>query len=420
MEEALCSRAAEKALDALGDLAFERGDFDEAESWWRLLLPEPSANEPRYPRPTIAPAHLQAKLLLARLFRDGAPAVAADLQAYHQDHGKAEGTLAGRTGTYASTLSSLAQTLRPPQQADVPWSTFGGAPTRGLVVPAPINMTDRLGQLCQKRRWLFNLQERERVEQPPLFIPGTAQDATWSRSARRLAFYPVIAGGKVIVADARYVTAYDLQTGASEDWFDAARDNGGITPNLQLPASPDLHYTVTVAGDCVYARLGEQAIRAVDEAAPAPGKRPAPRPESLLVCLGLQPGPGGERLRWQVRPGIANDNAVFEGAPLVHGGLVYIAATRFVQGRPVTAIHCYAAGGNGAAPLRCAKMCARHAMPRRKRSAIATICSQPPGPTWSTVLTRGLWSPWTRLPAGEPGACAIRNARHSGQTSRCR
>ena len=87
--------AAEKALDALGDLAFERGDFVEAESWWRLLLPEPSANEPRYPRPTMDPARLQAKLLLARLFRDGAAAMTADLQAYHQDHGKAEGTLAG-------------------------------------------------------------------------------------------------------------------------------------------------------------------------------------------------------------------------------------------------------------------------------------------------------------------------------------
>ena len=104
---------------------------------------------------------------------------------------------------------------------------------------------------------------------------------TWSRSARTLAFYPVIAGGKVIVADARYVTAYDLQTGASEEWFDAARDNGGITPILQLPAPADLRYTVTVAGDCVYARLGEQAIRVVDEAAPAPENG---RPHDRRAC----------------------------------------------------------------------------------------------------------------------------------------
>ncbi len=39
VDEAFCSRPGEKALDLLGDLAFERGDFAEAEQWWRLLLP---------------------------------------------------------------------------------------------------------------------------------------------------------------------------------------------------------------------------------------------------------------------------------------------------------------------------------------------------------------------------------------------
>ncbi|HZY88979.1 MAG TPA: hypothetical protein VFE78_29410, partial [Gemmataceae bacterium] len=35
VDEAFCSRSGERALDLLGDLAFERGRFDEAEGWWR-------------------------------------------------------------------------------------------------------------------------------------------------------------------------------------------------------------------------------------------------------------------------------------------------------------------------------------------------------------------------------------------------
>src|SRR5262245_29865319 len=34
VEEAFCSRATDAALDTLGDLAFERGFFEEAERWW--------------------------------------------------------------------------------------------------------------------------------------------------------------------------------------------------------------------------------------------------------------------------------------------------------------------------------------------------------------------------------------------------
>ncbi|MHB1424993.1 MAG: hypothetical protein ACYC3I_17610, partial [Gemmataceae bacterium] len=41
VEDDFCTRAAEKAIDLLGDLAFERGRFEEAEEWWRLLAPPP-------------------------------------------------------------------------------------------------------------------------------------------------------------------------------------------------------------------------------------------------------------------------------------------------------------------------------------------------------------------------------------------
>src|SRR5947209_2225528 len=39
VDEAFASRPAEKALDLLGDWAFERGSFEEAEAWWAMLAP---------------------------------------------------------------------------------------------------------------------------------------------------------------------------------------------------------------------------------------------------------------------------------------------------------------------------------------------------------------------------------------------
>ena len=72
VEEAFCSRAAESALDLLGDLAFECGDFDEARRWWaRLLTAEKGALPPAYPDPQGDPAAIRAKDLVAHWFGGG-------------------------------------------------------------------------------------------------------------------------------------------------------------------------------------------------------------------------------------------------------------------------------------------------------------------------------------------------------------
>lgn len=153
VDEAFCSRPAEKSLDALGDLALERGDFNEAEAWYRCLLPAPKPAENgqalHYPGPRIDPARVQAKLLLVRLFRDGPQVVKPAVAEFREQHAKAEGRLAGRTGNYADILQGL---LKQKQEPDFrqPWRTLGGDGTRGLVAAAPASFTDRLGTLCHE------------------------------------------------------------------------------------------------------------------------------------------------------------------------------------------------------------------------------------------------------------------------------
>src|SRR5262249_43032330 len=70
VEETFCSRFADQALDLLGDLAFERGDFEEAAHWWRLLvlpaseLPDRAKDDRAngkllYPDPTVDVARVR-------------------------------------------------------------------------------------------------------------------------------------------------------------------------------------------------------------------------------------------------------------------------------------------------------------------------------------------------------------------------
>ncbi len=357
VEDAFCTRAAEKAIDLLGDLAFERGRFEEAEEWWRLLAPLPDARRDAaarglalvYPDLTLDPARVQAKQLLARLFEDTDNEWMASLEAYGQRHPKAEGMLGGRKGRYVELLQTLAEERKKQGHADSEdWLTFAGNPSRGRPIPAPEDILDRLSELCGGGpTWSVNLEQRSRQEDTR---PSPAVNAAQARS---LAFHPVLTGDRVLVTDANYVTAYDLRNGRSDEWYDVARTNGGVKPNLKLPAPPDLRYTLTAADGFAYVRLGAQDIGM--EMPPPPNRFGPPLPrrdnETFLACLRLQPDGKGEHFRWHIR-GIAHDNSVFEGAPVVSGGLIWIASTRYNGNRCFTAIDCYPADDASEPPLR--------------------------------------------------------------------
>ena len=347
VDEAFCSRSTPPALDRLGDLAFERGRFAEAEAWWRLLAPLSSDRDDTlaYPGPPAALAErVRAKQLLARLFA-GQTGFENDLARFRKDHPKAEGELAGRKGKYADILEAVAKQRHAPSRAG-DWPTFAGAPARDRVLPAGPRLLDRLSRLGRAGpAWRFDLQKRGPQDEPPVVVPRSSDvDA-----ARRLAFHPAVVGDVALVADARYITAYDLTTGKASTWYDTADLVGGVRPLLDLPALPDLRYTLTVADGHVYARMGSQSVRDLR----ANGRpRPVEDGESVLVALSPKPR-AGKRQRWLVRaidPG-RKDFSVFEGAPLVSAGRVYIAASRFEGDKVVTAVRCYPAHPEDSSPL---------------------------------------------------------------------
>jgi outer membrane protein assembly factor BamB len=351
LDESFCSGPSAQALDLLGDLAFERGRFDDAEYWWRTLagpgmskddkqppalLPRPSPFLLVFPDPPKdLAARARAKQLLARLFRGERSSVAAELKAFRAQYGQARGHLAGRQGDFADILQAL--TDRPDLLADPPeaewWTTFAANPARNAVLPRAPNPT----LWRDGWRWCFDLAKHVRVPGEdaglaPRTPPPRGKVQPPAQVARSLAFHPVIACDWALVADARYLTAYDLRTGAAEVWyeFDPLREEP------KFPPEPDLRHTLTVADGRVYARMGVQRID------------PEHAGDSVLVCLAVKGAPGKSRTLWQVKPTRGDIEAgVFEGAPLAGDGRIYIAAIRLEKGRTVTSVSCYHATRGG-------------------------------------------------------------------------
>src|SRR4029077_17166302 len=129
------------ALDLLGDLAFERGDFDEALDWWRLLVPSPSEGKRSvrrlvYPDPAGDPARYRAKQILAYHFAGQGNRARVELQAFQTLHAKAKGPLAGSEGNYFTTLEKILNDPLPTE--DEPWTTYGGSLGRQTLLPVPL------------------------------------------------------------------------------------------------------------------------------------------------------------------------------------------------------------------------------------------------------------------------------------------
>ena len=138
VDDLFCSSVTDQALDLLGDLAFERGDFEGARHWWSVLAPieSPRPNDLRYPDPKVDLIRVQAKQVLAKLFQGRLNEARDAIQHLQDAHPDAKGDLAGRTGRYATILGeTLTQfAAKRISNNDESWPTFGGAVTRNRVL----------------------------------------------------------------------------------------------------------------------------------------------------------------------------------------------------------------------------------------------------------------------------------------------
>lgn len=322
VDDLFCSSVGGEAIDLLGDLAFERGDFEEARRWWKLLLPADDDEDAlRFPDPKIDAARVEAKRLLARMFQGRLDEARAELTRYRREHPSAQGSLAGQVGTYAkildATLNSLAQ--KRIGNNDEPWTTFGGNASRNRILSqAPFTQLWEDGPT-----WRVKLPTVSKETVPDRMTPK-----------RSLAFHPVVVNHQVLIADHRSLVSHHLTTGKEMFRFDlkSARlqDPGaGLVAKVPLP-----RFTLAADHERAFVRLGRQAI----------GPRNAEATnESYLVCIDLtEPERDKKRLLWHVKAS-ADDQfpAIFEGSPLVYDDRVYIALSRLVRGRLVTSIVCH-------------------------------------------------------------------------------
>jgi outer membrane protein assembly factor BamB/tetratricopeptide (TPR) repeat protein len=343
VQEAFCSRFGDRALDYLGDLAFERGDFEEAEQWWRMLVPADSRPGPKgeggsaidlmFPDPQVDLARVRAKQILTRVCRGERQAIGETLQAYRAQYGNAAGDFAGRRGKYADILQELVgkpDALVNPVTTP-PWPTFAGAASRdGLLPQAPASYLVALPPIPLDTGNRGNLL---RTEEAHVLTP--------SAEAQEMAFYPVIAGGQVLVADAGRVRTFDLTTGVRTGSYSVTADfkSQGKDLELDFATPPGGRYTLTVAGRQIFVRLGNACVGALRTHDGVIG-------DSCIVCLEQRPNAEGKLVRrWLVRAqeGKSDQPAVFEGSPLVHDGRLYVARARIGGARVATAIECYSA-----------------------------------------------------------------------------
>jgi outer membrane protein assembly factor BamB len=365
VDQSFCSSATPKALDLLGDLAFERGEFAEAERWWQMLALPVSMEHARkarphgaadglarfelvHPDPHMDPAYPRAKAILARLFRGDILRAETELRAFAREHGSASGHLAGREGSYATILQAMLADARdlPPRPLPESWATFAGDAERNLV-PRAQGRLARVPQL-NGPQWTIRLETSEAVGavepglgelEDKVVAPGKV--LPYSQIARSLAYYPAIAGELVFVADARHVTAYHLRSGRVALRYDLLvnhkreRDSAGSIP----PTGRDAHFSVTVTGDRIYARMGAGVLSGSSRRGEDSGES-----HSYLICLNLHTDLAGRLERWVVATdGSGRDGRCFTGAPIVHRGSVYVAESQYSAGQVRTCIGCYGA-----------------------------------------------------------------------------
>ncbi|MBI3410485.1 MAG: PQQ-binding-like beta-propeller repeat protein [Planctomycetes bacterium] len=328
VNEHFCSRYADQALDLLGDLAFETGNFEEALHWWRHLVlgpgEMPTEDVLLFPDPRVDVALIQAKQVLALAFMGRHREARTYLARWQHEFPKAEGRLGGERGLLAPIAARWIDKVaaRTPSSSAANWPTFGGSSSRSQpALPFPSSQSWLDGPT-----WRARLPDADALRTP-------RGNPVLDDLTRRVAFHPIINGEQVLIADSRSIAAYHLFTGKIAFRFHL-HDAG-----LREPVagnSAEGRFTLSAWDKLIFASLGRQTIGTVRE------EDKDQEAASYLVCLDAAAKTNESRLRWHVRARTPNGKpAVFEGAPVAEAGKVFVAVSRVDGGRTHTAVACF-------------------------------------------------------------------------------
>ena len=357
-----CSSYADDALDALGELALERGDFGRARAYWERISPrtrgpygeplwkaiiEADSLEKRdrllaylkqpstetswlaYPDSDLDLAQLRARLVLVSILEGALKRASLELEMFQSLHRQAEGRLAGQSGNLAERLQSLFEESRawPVPATDENWTTFAGSPRRQQIGQASFAA---LGRPDWQIEFPRSSKPSDRSVSKSLLAPSRVLGKD-----DRLRAHPVVYENLVLFCTQNRIYAYDLETGKPA-WSGDPAHPGQIYPGgsrdgqstgrfpLFNPGRKQVgvaRYTLTVHNGKLYARLGSSVTG-----------RPSVEPgaANYLVCLDLQ-REGAELWRYPREDNLADfveGKWAFEGPPVSDGQNVYAAMRR--------------------------------------------------------------------------------------------
>jgi outer membrane protein assembly factor BamB len=317
IHQAFLSSYGDDAILALGESAWDRGDFSTARSWWEQLVPLPEnanpANYPnllRYPDTEFDQPTILARTVMCSILEREPIRAAEEIRQFSEKYPTAEGWLAGKQGLLIDLLTqSLNESRRWSRKTSIAEiETFACSPARFRRISESIDV----GAL----RWVHQL--------TPSSLRRPAEPVSMRKEP--LSFFPVIYDKIVLVNDGNSIHARNILTG-DPAWQADRRDSAVIypSPSDEPAIAPVMtcvgvpFFTMTIDGHRLYARMGSPVTSS--------SNRQHRDLESDLVCLDLsQEG----KLVWKIssRELFHEDSWRFEGTPVIIKGRAYFAASR--------------------------------------------------------------------------------------------
>lgn len=273
----------DKAMERLGDIAFQAGRFQESAQWYARLarrsdapaaLPETTQIPAVHPAPTTDNAVLEAKLALA-LYAAGQLSKAdqvALVKAFSARFPQNRGSFAGRSGLIAeSLLKAMAedQLLRVDDSSAENWPTFAGASSRNRVVGDAVGLGARqwrvsIDPITTGRANFQGMQFQGGFGRRGMMPRNLPVNPNRNQGQPLLAYHPIVVGDQVIVCNDRRVMAFNLNESARPDgsvgllWRQEFEVAG--RPQGAMIASAAPRMTLTARSGRIFARMGETGV----------------------------------------------------------------------------------------------------------------------------------------------------------------